>query len=138
VEAPGRGEDVVGGRAGRVRLAGPGRGVRIAQLGMDGEERAERELEGIVEGGEEGELGVAVQLRGGRPAGTAHARSRFGLRAWRAASASRRRKLWPSIRQMSAWWVRRSISAVTQLALGKTLGQSLKARLVVMTIDFCS
>jgi hypothetical protein len=42
------------------------------------------------------------------------------------------------MRQMSAWWVRRSIKAVTQLALGKIVGQSLKARLVVMTSDFCA
>jgi len=38
----------------------------------------------------------------------------------------------------SAWWVRRSRSVAMQVALGKTRFQSLKVRLVVTTIDFCS
>jgi len=39
---------------------------------------------------------------------------------------------------MSAWWMTRSMRAVVQVALGKTEGQSRKARLVVMTRLFCS
>jgi hypothetical protein len=34
---------------------------------------------------------------------------------------------------MSEWWTTRSMSAVAQVALGKIVGQSLKARLVVRT-----
>jgi hypothetical protein len=34
---------------------------------------------------------------------------------------------------ISAWWTTRSMSAVVQAALGKIVGQSLNARLVVKT-----
>jgi hypothetical protein len=38
----------------------------------------------------------------------------------------------------SAWWTVRSIRAIAQVACGKTVGPSLKARLVVMTMLLCS
>jgi hypothetical protein len=34
---------------------------------------------------------------------------------------------------ISEWWTRRSMSAVVQAAFGKIVGQSAKARFVVMT-----
>ena len=39
---------------------------------------------------------------------------------------------------MSAWWITRSMRAVAEVALGKMVGQSEKARLVVSTRLFCS
>ena len=56
----------------------------------------------------------------------------------RAASASRLRKLLPSMAVTSAWWMTRSMRAVADDALGKIVGQSAKARLVVSTRLFCS
>src|SRR5262245_59800046 len=64
--------------------------------------------------------------------------SDFLPRAADSNSLSRIRKLWPSISEMSAWCVRRSRSVAMQAAFGKTAFQSLKARLVVIRIEFRS
>ena len=66
-----------------------------------------------------------------------HAAGRF-RRRFCASSASRRRKLSPSMAMISAWWMTRSMSAVAEVALGKMPGQPLKARLVVRTRLFFS
>ena len=102
LEASCRGEDAVSGGGGRAYLSRPGGAVGIAELGMGGNERAEREVERVVQGREDRQLRGVGELGGGRRARAAHGRLGFDRRALRAASASRRRKLWPSIRQMSA------------------------------------
>lgn len=100
-ELSGRDEDPVGSFAGWAGGPDPGGALGVAELRMDGDERAERDFESVLERGEDREFGRVGDLGRCRESG-AHVLLDFGCRALRDASASRLRKLWPSIRQMSA------------------------------------